>query len=101
MAWLLRVFRREGKTAMILVCTCGTVLSDAGAPNDTEHLLISNRSIERLQDLVDAQVQGDGVVDEWPEHWEDCGALEAWICHACKRIYVSPNGPPDKTIVYS
>jgi hypothetical protein len=86
---------------MILVCTCGEVLSDAASPNDTEHLLISDRCMERLQDLVDAQVERDGVVDEWPEHWEESGGVKAWVCYACKRIYVAPNGPPEKIVVYS
>lgn len=69
-------------------------------PNDTEHLVISNRSMERLQDLVDAEVERDGVVDEWPEHWERCGATEVWKCHVCNRLYVSPRGPKKEVIVY-
>ena len=76
-------------------------MSDIGAPNDTENLLISNRSIELLQDLVDSQVQSDGIVDEWPEHWENSKALEVWKCYACNRLYVSPKGPPEQVIVYS
>jgi hypothetical protein len=86
---------------MELKCICGNVMSDIGSPNDTEHLLISNRSMERLQDSVDAQVDRDGIIDEWPEHWEHSGGTEVWKCHVCKRLYVSPKGPPDQVVVYA
>lgn len=76
-------------------------MSDAGAPNDTENMLISNRSIEALQDLVDTQIERQGVVDEWPENWEKCGAVYAWKCYSCGRIYINPKGPSDKVVVYS
>ncbi len=85
---------------MELKCICGNVMSDIGSPNDTEHLLISNRSVERLKDLVDSQIERNGIVDEWPEHWEQSGALEVWKCYACKRLYMSPKGPADEIIVY-
>lgn len=86
---------------MNLKCACGYWMSDVGAPNDTEHLLLSNRAQERLQDLVDDQVRREGVVDMWPEHWEACGALEAWVCPSCRRIYVNPKGPGEGVIVYA
>jgi hypothetical protein len=82
-------------------CLCGTMLSDTASPNDTEHLLISSRSIERLQDLVDDELAKDGVVDMWPEHWDECGAIEVWKCHKCNRLYVQPRESPEKIIVYS
>ena len=50
---------------------------------------------------MDAQVEKEGIVDEWPEHWEDSGATEVWKCHVCKRLYMSPKGPRDKVIVYA
>ena len=86
---------------MYLKCICGNLMSDGGSPNDTEHLLISNRSVEQLQDMVDSQISRDGVVDEWPEHWESSGATDVWKCEICKRLYVSPNGPPDQVAVYA
>jgi hypothetical protein len=85
---------------MQLECICGNVMSDIGSPNETEHFLISNRSVERLQDLVDAQVVNDGIIDEWPEHWEQSGAIEIWKCYTCKRLYFYPKGSPDDVVVY-
>jgi len=86
---------------MNLTCICGNGMTNGGSPNDTQHLLISDRSIEKLQDLVDGQVRTDGVIDEWPEHWENSGATEVWMCYGCKRLYVRPTGPRDQVIVYS
>jgi hypothetical protein len=86
---------------MNLTCLCGNSMSDVGSPNDMECLLISNRSIERLQDLVDEQVSRDGIVDEWPEHWEASGATEVWRCHNCNRLYFRPKGRPEDVVVYA
>jgi hypothetical protein len=86
---------------MNLWCICGNPMSDSGSPNDTEHLLISNRSMEQLQDLVDGEVEKDGTVDMWPEHWEQSKALEVWKCYKCQRLYLNPKGPSEQVIVYS
>jgi hypothetical protein len=86
---------------MDLKCACGNVMSDVGSPNETEHLLVSSRSIERLQDSVDTEVESDKIVDGWPEHWEKSGATEVWKCHVCKRLYISPKGTPSKVVVYA
>jgi hypothetical protein len=77
------------------------MLSDTAQPNDIEHLLISSRSIERLQDLVDDEVRKEGVVDMWPEHWEQSGAVEIWKCYKCHRLLLRPRESPDKIVVYS
>jgi hypothetical protein len=76
-------------------------MTNGASPNDIQHLLISDRSIELLQNLVDGQVRADGAIDEWPEHWENSGATEVWMCLSCKRLYVRPIGPRDQVVVYS
>ena len=86
---------------MNIRCSCGNVMSDVGAPNDTEHLLISNHSMEHLQDMVDAQVETDGIIDEWPEHWERSNTKVVWKCTACERLYLDPEGPVDQVRVYA
>jgi hypothetical protein len=87
---------------MKFTCLCGNPLSNTGQPNDTEHLLLSNRGVERLQDLADAQVSAEGIIDEWPEHWEESGAIEVWKCLECNRLYVFPSNSFDfdKVVVY-
>ena len=73
---------------MKVVCKCGFVMSDSGSPNDMEHLLISDRQVEVLQDLVDSEVAADGEVQMWPEHWEESGATEILKCEQCGRLHV-------------
>jgi hypothetical protein len=86
---------------MKLECICGNLMNDVGYPNDTEHLLIGTRSIERLQDLVDREVEEAGTVDMWPEHWDDSGATVVWKCYKCSRLYVNPQGTAENVIVYA
>lgn len=86
---------------MYLTCLCGYVMSNVGSPNGFECLLLTDRAVERLQDLVDAQVARDGVVDEWPEHWEASGAVEVWRCPACKRLFFAPKDRPEDVVVYA
>jgi hypothetical protein len=57
--------------------------------------------MERLQELVDKQVEKEGVVDMWPEHWEQSGAIDVWKCFQCKRLFFSPKGEPEKIVIYS
>jgi len=90
-----------GGVALEIKCLCGNLMSDSGSPNETENLLISNKSIEVLQDLVDSQVEREGIVDEWPEHWERSHALVVWKCHMCKRLYISPKGSSKDVTVYA
>jgi hypothetical protein len=86
---------------MWLTCICGGRMTNGASPNDIQHLLISDRSIEQLQNLVDGEVRTNGHIGEWPEHWENSGATEVWMCPACSRLYVWPTGPRAKIIVYS
>jgi hypothetical protein len=86
---------------MRMICVCGTMLSNVGQPNDTEHLMMTSKSIETLQDLADEEVAKEGTIDLWPEHWEQNGAVEVWKCHKCDRLYVDPNGPADQVVVYA
>ncbi len=86
---------------MKLECSCGNLMNDVGYPNDTECLLVCAGSLERLQDLVDNEVEGSGTVAMWPEHWDECGATEVWKCYKCGRLYINPKGPAEKVIVYA
>jgi hypothetical protein len=86
---------------MRLECLCGYMMADTGQPNDVEHLLISCRSMERLQDLADEEVKKDGIIDMWPEHWEQSGASEIWKCLKCNRLYFNPKGPRTQIMVYA
>ncbi len=72
---------------MYLKCLCGKHLSDTAHPNETEYLLVSTLSQEKLQDLVDKEVAENAVVDMWPEHWEESGTEELWKCSECNRLY--------------
>ncbi len=75
-------------------------MSDVAAPNDIEHLLLSYRAKERLQDLVDAEVAKSGRIDLWPEHWESAGAVDVWRCPNCGRLYFNPRGSASEVTVY-
>jgi len=85
---------------MYLKCDCGAVLTDVASPNDIEHLLLSYRAMERLQDLVDTEVGQEGEVQMWPEHWEQAGALVVWRCTTCGRLYLNARGPASEVVVY-
>ena len=85
---------------MYLKCECGTVLSDVASPNDVEHLLLSYRAKERLQDLVDDEVASDGTIRMWSEHCEQSGAIDVWRCPDCVRLYFNARGAPSEIIVY-
>ena len=76
-------------------------MTNIASPNDTEHLLVSDRSLERLQNLVDSEVARNGNVDEWPEHWENCNPHEVWMCGECRRLYFAPHGERDQITVYA
>jgi hypothetical protein len=86
---------------MQLECVCGTALSDTGYPNDIEHLLIGTHAIERLQEVVDKEVEKEGRIDLWPEHWDESGAIEVWKCFKCGRLYMNIKQPPERIVVYS
>ena len=81
-------------------CLCGNSLSNAGQPNETEHVLLSSRSVEHLQNLADAEVSAKGIINDWPWHWEESGAIEVWKCSDCQRLYMSPGKGFDKVVVY-
>lgn len=82
-------------------CSCGHVLSWGRSPDNFEFLYLSYAAKERLQDLVDSQVERDGVIDEWPEHWEGSNAIDVWKCPICNRLYFSPMGPREQIAVYN
>src|SRR5689334_11028518 len=86
---------------MNIRCLCGESLSDAASPNDIEHVLLSDSVVEKFQDLADEEVATAGVVDSWPEHWEDAGSIELWKCYNCHRLYMNVRGKPEDIIVYS
>jgi len=85
---------------MYLKCECGEVLTDVASPNDIEHKMLSYRAMERLQDLVDAEVVTDHEVNLWPEHWDKAGAIVVWFCPNCHRLYLNARGPTSEVIVY-
>jgi hypothetical protein len=86
---------------MYLECFCGRVMFNTGSPNGIEHVLLYDYALEKLQALVNAEVDKDGTVDLWPEHREDSGALNVWKCPDCQRRYISPDGEKEKVIVYT
>ncbi|MCI0705471.1 MAG: hypothetical protein L0241_30800 [Planctomycetia bacterium] len=82
-------------------CLCGRILSNAGSPNNTEHVLLSSVGVERLQDLIAEQfATAQGKVVLWADSWEESGAIEVWKCSDCQRLYVSPKDGFDKVVVY-
>jgi hypothetical protein len=86
---------------MFLKCACGTVLDDIAAPNSVEHLLLSYAAMEKLEGLVDEEVEAHGVVNEWPEHWENAGAVDVWRCHHCGRLHFNAKGAREDRVVYA
>jgi hypothetical protein len=86
---------------MILKCFCGNQLDDIGYPNNVENLLVSTEAEERLQDMVDKEVNESGEIQMWPEHWEESNAISVWKCYECNRLYFNPEGEPEKVIVYN
>ena len=86
---------------MYLKCSCGNVLTDVGAPNNVEHLLLSYYAMERLQDMIDEEVAKNCIVDSWPEIWEAAGSVDVWKCEECNRLYMNPRGSADSVIVYN
>jgi hypothetical protein len=85
---------------MHLKCECGNVMTDIASPNDIEHLLLSYRAKEKLQDLVDAEVAKAGEIRMWPEHWEEAGAIDVWRCPDCSRLYLNARKAPSEIVVY-
>jgi hypothetical protein len=87
---------------MNLKCICGNFsMSDAGHPNNVEHVLLDAYSLEKLETLVDEEVSENGQIDMWPEHLDTAGAVEIWKCLECGRLYINPSGNPEEVIVYS
>jgi hypothetical protein len=75
-------------------------MTDVASPNDIEHLLLSYRAMEKLQDLVDSEAAKEGRIRMWPEHWEQAGAVDVWKCPDCGRLYLNVRGPASEVIVY-
>jgi hypothetical protein len=86
---------------MYLKCLCGNVMTNVASPNDVEHVLLSDRVQERLQDLVDQEVSTNGKVDLWPEHWEEAGSIDVWKCPDCGRLYFNATGKVEDIVVYN
>lgn len=91
---------KDWASSVILKCICGHTIDDIAAPNEVEHLLVSYRAMERLQDLVDEECGPSGSIDMWPEHWEESGAVDVWKCPICERLYVNPKGKPEDVVIY-
>ena len=85
---------------MYLKCDCGLVLNDIASPNDVEQIMLSDRAKERLQDLVDVEVERERKISMWPEHWEDAGAIDVWRCPNCGNLYFNARGAQSEIIVY-
>ena len=77
---------------MFLRCSCGYTLTDMACPGRIVHMLLSAHGVERLQEVVDQEVEAHGVVDMWPEHWDTAWTAESWLCPRCSRLYVGMNG---------
>lgn len=77
---------------MFIRCLCGYTLTNSACPGRIVHLLLCSHGVERLQDAVDQEVEAQGVVEGWPEHWDTAWAAESWLCPRCNRLYVGMNG---------
>jgi hypothetical protein len=86
---------------MRLKCICGETMTDIAHPSETENILLSSYSQEKLQDLVDQEVAESGEVDMWYEHWKESGAINVWKCTTCERLYLNAYGEPEDIVVYS
>lgn len=85
---------------MFLRCYCGYVLTNVNSPNPIEHLLLNAKSIEKMQDISDAEVAKHGVIEMWPENWEAAGGTNIWHCFKCNRLYIGVEGKNDEILVY-
>ena len=63
-------------------------MTDIACPGRIEHTVLSSHGTERLQGSVDSEVKVNGIIDEWPEHWESARASRAFLCPKCQRLFV-------------
>ncbi len=85
---------------MFFPCICGWTMTNVASPNDIEHVLLSDRVSENLENLVDQECATVGSIDSWPEHWEESGAIDVWRCPVCERLYFNATGDPSEVVVY-
>lgn len=85
---------------MFLRCPCGHILNDVASPGCVTHLLLSDHGVETLENEVDREVNDEGKVDMWPEHFEKAGAINTWLCPKCHRLFLRATGDPRKVVVY-
>ena len=85
---------------MYIRCVCGNTLNNAASPNNVEHLILNSYAIEKMQDVVDVEVEENGSVDMWPEHWDESGAVDVWKCFECERLLFNVKGNPKEVLVY-
>lgn len=86
---------------MKFACSCGNVLSNTASPSAIEHYLISEANAERLQSLVDEQLDQEGGHIEWYENWSECSPSRVWKCHKCERLYVFTDNEFETVKVYA
>jgi hypothetical protein len=85
---------------MFLRCPCGYILTSVACPGRVRHVLLTDHGVERLEDLVDGEVEARGVIGSWPEHFEGAGAIETWVCPKCLRMFLHAAGEAAKIVVY-
>jgi hypothetical protein len=86
---------------VFLRCPCGYTLTNVASPGAIAHKLLTDHGVERLENAVDREVAANGSIDSWPEHFEEAGAIEIWVCPKCKRLFVHAVDSPADIVVYS
>lgn len=74
-----------------LLCPCGYQMSNVGSPNDYEHWLLSDNTLDRMSDFVDLQVTD--IMDYGEKIWKcpECGWLSVmWKNQVTMRYKPEP-----------
>lgn len=68
-----------------MTCPCGHWMSTVSCPNDVEHLLVTDHTLDALAGETDGKKYADTIADE---------GIEVWKCVECGRLAVFENAGP-------